>query len=170
VTDVLAAITARLRPLVGVTTTEHVGVLQRRDFLRFARAAGDEAYLARAAAGGADVCDAGDACAAPVLYLPGILHWSPPDESELRPDGLARRDAPGVEDEAVNVMHGGQTIEVHEPAREGMHVTVERTLRRAERKEGRVAPFLVVVTESRFVDEGARLLSVVADTILVVPR
>ena len=106
----------------------------------------------------------------PALYLPGILHWAPRPDAELRADGLAPSDAPGVGDEPVNVMHGGQAIELHAPAREGVRVRAERVMRRAERKTGSTSSFLAVVTETRFVDDAGRLLTAVDDTILIVPR
>ena len=167
-TDVLASIEARLREVVGTETSEDLGVLQRRDFLRFADAAGDEEYVAHLAA--VDPAGPAEPLRAPTLYLPGILHWAPLVESELRRTGSRHPTRPACMGRPVNVMHGGQAVEFHVAAREGMHVRVGRVVRRAERKAGRTSPFLVVVTESRFVGDGATLLTVVADTILIVPR
>ena len=106
-----------------------------------------------------------------MLYLPGTLHWAEgPAESELRPDGLSYRDAPGVEDEAVNVMHGGQDIRFFDRSREGMRVQARRHLRAVDRKAGRSGDFLVVTTTTEFVADGAAPLALVDDTVLVMPR
>ena len=165
--DVLSAVESRLAAAVGEETEEDLGVLRRLDFLRFAVAAEDGAYLERVAK-----IPAGERAPAPTLYLPGILHWTPgPLETELRPDGLARRDAPGVaDDDEVNVMHGGQDVELHAIVTEGMHVHALRRMTSAARKSGRSADFLVVQTTTRFMDSDATALATVVDTVLVVPR
>jgi N-terminal half of MaoC dehydratase len=164
--DPLAPIEARLRGRIGEATTEHLGVLRRHDFLRFAVATGDTDYLERMHA-----LPPGASAPAPALYVSGVLHWTPgPVEVELRPDGLTARDAPGVEGEAVNVMHGGQAITFHRQVCEGAAVRARRQLRRAERKAGRSAEFLLVVTTTQYHDGDDALLVTVDDTILVVPR
>ena len=165
--DPLDAIEHRLHSRLGAITTEDLGVLRRHDFLRFAVATADVDYL--------DLVDGlphGAPAPAPSLYLPGILHWTPgPAEADLRPDGLTERDAPGVDREAVNVMHGGQAITFGRLAHEDTRVCARRQLRSVERKVGRSAAFLVVVTTTEFFagEDDAPLLSV-DDTILVVPR
>ncbi len=165
-TDLLAPIEDRLRMRLGAVEVEDLGTPRRRDFLRFAVAAGDATYLELAA-----TLREGDLAPAPVLYLPGTLHWAEgPAEAELRPDGLSHRDAPGVEVEAVNVMHGGQDITFHGRAHEGTRVEARRRLRAVERKAGRTGDFLVVTTTTEFVADGETSLAVVDDTILVVPR
>jgi hypothetical protein len=164
--DPLAPVEARLRSRIGDTTTEHVGVLRRHDFLRFAVATGDTDYVERIHG-----LPPGAPAPAPALYLPGVLHWTPgPLEVELRPDGLTARDAPGVEGEAVNVMHGGQAITFHRQVWEGAAVRARRQLRRADRKTGRSSEFLLVVTTTQYQDGDDALLTTVDDTILVVPR
>jgi hypothetical protein len=164
--DVLAPIERRLRLRVGAEDVEDLGTLHRRDFLRFALAAGDTTYLELVAA-----LPEGELVPAPVLYLPGTLHWAEgPAESELRPDGLSDRDAPGVEDEAVNVMHGGQDIRFLDRSGEGMRVEARRHLRAVDRKAGRSGDFLVVTTTTEFVADGVARLALGDDVILVVPR
>jgi hypothetical protein len=145
---------------------EDLGRLERPAFLRFAVATGDDPYLERAARWPAD-----RPLVAPLLYLPGILHWTPgPLEAELHPDGLAPRDAPGVEpDDPVTVMHGGQSIGFAGPVLEGMRVAADRGAPSVRRVRGRSTDFLLVVTETRFVADGTPLLAL-EDTILVVPR
>jgi hypothetical protein len=160
------AIEQRLAGRLGVTTTEHLGVLHRRDFLRYALAAGDEVYVAATEALPAD-----ERALAPVMFLAGILHWTAgPHECELRADGLAARDAPGVGEEPVHIMHGGQAMTLHRRAVEGMDVTAHRRMHTADRKRGRADDFLVVVTTTTFVDESGETLAAVDDTILVLPR
>jgi hypothetical protein len=160
------AIERRLAAALGNTTTEALGVLQRREFLRYAAAAGDDAYVAAT-----ESIPSSEAALAPVMFLPGILHWtSGPHEHDLRGDGLAPRDAPGVEGENVNIMHGGQKIAFHRRAVEGMRVSAHRTTHTAQRKHGRAGDFLVVVTTTEFVDDTGDALATVDDTILVPPR
>jgi hypothetical protein len=158
----------RLASRVGNTEHEDLGVLTRRDFLRFATATNDQRYLEMVRAEPFD-----RAVPAPLLYLAGILHWaSGPSGAELRADGLARRDAPGVtepEDEHLNVMHGGQSIAFHARAYEGMEVRASRLLLSAQRKHGRDRNFLLVTTSTAFVASGTRLADV-DDTILVLAR
>ena len=164
--DPLAPIEARLQHRLGEETTEPVGILQRHDFLRFAVATGDSDYLTMV-----DGLPPDEPAPAPMLYLPGTLHWTPgPREADLRPDGLTGRDAPGVIDEAVNVLHGGQAIVLVRPALEGMKVRARRQLRRAERKAGRSGDFLLIQTTTRYDDDREQLLVTVDDTILVVVR
>ena len=164
--DPLASVEERLRSRVGEETTEELGILRRHDFLRFAVAVGDADYLEMVSR-----LAPGERAPAPALFLPGTLHWTPgPVEDDLRPDGLAARDAPGVGDEAVNVMHGGQAMTFHHAAYEGTRVRARRQVRRAERKTGRSARFLLVVTTTRYHDGDDVLLVTVDDTILVVPR
>ena len=156
----------RLLAAVGSSSTEELGVLNRRDFLRYALAAADDDYVATT-----EHVPLDERAAAPVMFLPGILHWTAgPHERELRADGLAARDAPGVTDEDVNVMHGGQRIEFHQRAIEGMRVVARRELRTVDRKQGRGGDFLVVVNHTRFLDEAETLLATVDDTILVLGR
>ena len=160
------AVEQRLRTAVGAPSMEDLGVLNRRDFLRYALAAGDDDYVATT-----EQLPLGARAAAPVMFLPGILHWTAgPHERELRADGLAARDAPGVTDEDVNVMHGGQRIEFHQRAVEGMRVVARRELRSVDRKHGRGGDFLVVVNHTQFLDETKTPLASVDDTILVIAR
>jgi hypothetical protein len=169
--DPLAAVESRLQAALGIEHTEDLGTLVRRHFLRFAVATGDEPYLARIAALPAD-----QRAPAPVLYLPGILHWTPgPLDHELRTDGLAPRDAPGIDaadaaGAALNVMHGGQAITFGRTAYEGTKVSARRRLVTATRKTGRAGDFLIAVTTTTFVDGDDDTLAMCDDTILVVPR
>jgi len=161
----LDVIEERLRSVLNAASTEDLGVLQRRDFLRYALAAGDDVYVTEA-----ERASENERLRSPVMFLPGILHWTVgPHERELRADGLAARDAPGVTDEAVNVMHGGQRIEFHRRATEGDRVTAHRMLVRVDRKRGRNGDFLVTVTTTRFVRESDELATV-DDTILILER
>jgi hypothetical protein len=164
--DPLASVEVRLRRRIGKEQIEHLGILRRDDFLRFAVATSDSHYLDLV-----DRLSPGAAAPAPPLFLPGILHWTPgPLEADLRPDGLTERDAPGVGEEAVNVMHGGQAITFDRTAYEGTDVRAKRRLRSVERKVGRSAAFLLIVTTTDFLDRDDLRFVTVDDTILVVPR
>jgi hypothetical protein len=166
ISDPLARVEAQLRLRLGEETAEHVGILRRHDFLRFAVATGDDDYLAMV-----ESLAPGVVASAPLLYLPGTLHWTPgPRGDDLRPDGLTDRDVPGVTDEPVNVLHGGQEMRFLRPAVEGMDVHAQRHLRRVARKAGRSGEFLVVLTTTRYHEHDGQLLVTVDDTILVVPR
>jgi N-terminal half of MaoC dehydratase len=165
--DPLAKVEERLRNQVGDITTERLGVLRRHDFLRFAVASADADYLELI-----DGLPPGAPAPAPTLYVPGILHWTPgPVEAELRSDGLTERDAPGVGEELVNVMHGGQVIAFHRPVCEGADLHARRMLRSVERKVGRASTFLLVIATTEFAagDDDSPLITV-DDSILVVPR
>ena len=152
----------RVTALIGVTNTEDLGILDLHHFRRFALACGD----ARSVDEADEVPDI-----APLMYLSGVLHWGAgPPEASLRIDGLARRDAPGVENEDVTVMHGGQQLTFHRAVRSGARVFAHRSVTEVKRREGRSGGFLAIDTVTRYQQDNGTALIDSIDTVLVLER
>ena len=92
-------------------------------------------------------------------------------EADLRPDGLTARDAPGVDGEAVNVMHGGQAMTFHARGLRG-HPRARPASAPPRRAQDGTLGSLPARRDDHALPAMATTCSLltVDDTILVVPR
>ena len=129
-------------PLVGVSTTEHLGRIEPLAAQRFAVAAGAK--------------PSGDPHP---LFLSSVMGWhAGPDESDLYPDGTAHGFVPGVPLSDVRLMGAGQDLEFHEPPEVGADVTLETTVTDVELKKGRSGDLLFIHLTRRYTTaDGTRL-------------
>ena len=136
-------------PLVGVSTTEHLGRIEPLAAQRFAVAAGAK--------------PSGDPHP---LFLSSVMGWhAGPDESDLYPDGTAHGFVPGVPLSDVRLMGAGQDLEFHEPPEVGADVTLETTVTDVELKKGRSGDLLFHLTR-RYTTADGTLLTTCRETFI----
>jgi acyl dehydratase len=149
----------QVKAQLGKTRRIPIGVINRRDFERFAVAVDDPNPL---------FFD--DACArahgysgaiAPPLYLSSVLGWeSGPPQDSLRPDGTPSNDAMAVPTGGLRLMGGGQELEFHRPITAATEVVIEFSVSNVELKQGRSGPLLVVQLQKKFLtSDGAPLVT-----------
>ncbi|MDE0195330.1 MAG: MaoC family dehydratase N-terminal domain-containing protein [bacterium] len=137
-------------PLVGVSTTEHLGRIEPLAAQRFAVAAG-----------------ALQSDAPHPLLLSSVMGWhAGPDESELYPDGTAHGFVPGVPLEDVRLMGAGQDLEFHEQPRMGSEVTLETTVSDVQLKHGRSGDLLLIHLTRRYTAADGTLLTTCRETFI----
>ena len=82
---------------------------------------------------------------APPLYLAAVFGWEVgPNDDDLRPDGLAARDALGFDLSGGEILGAGQSVEINRMVRAGWRGVVTRTVIGVQRKQGRSGAFLLV--------------------------
>jgi hypothetical protein len=134
----------RLQRELGVETVDDLGVLQRRDLLRFAVAA---AALRPGQEPPADV-----PVQAHPLFLSSVVSWTAgPQEIELDPDGLHPSTRHGLP-AGIRLMGAGQDVTFHTHAHEGTPVRVHTALTDVRLTSGRSGDLLVGTVTRRFVD------------------
>ena len=138
------------RPLVGVSTTEHLGLIESLAAQRFAVAAG-----------------AKPSEDPHPLFLSSVMGWQAgPDESDLYPDGTAHGFVPGVPLSDVRLMGAGQDLEFHEPPQVGSDVTLETTVTDVELKKGRSGDLLFIHLRRRYTSADGTLLTTCRETFI----
>lgn len=143
-----------------------IGAIHRREFQRFAVAAGDRnpLYFDEAAARAAGYAG----LVVPPLFLSAVMGWGAgPEEVALREDGLAESDAFLIPMRGLRVMGGGQEVEWHAPVLEGVQVTLRRELEEVRWREGRSGPLVLLVVVRRYVDAQGALLVSCRETFMV---
>lgn len=144
---------------VGATRREHLGVVRRRDFERFAVAAGDANPVyhddeAARAAGHPGVI-------AHPVFLSAVMGWrAGPDEADLRADGSWEDGLVGSILGGLRLMGGGQDIEVRRPLADGDDVTVETEVAALDLKTTERGDLLVLTLRRRYLDAGGAEISV----------
>ena len=139
----------QVKAQLGKTRRIPIGVINRRDFERFAAAVDDPNQLffddAFARAHGYS------GAIAPPLYLSSVLGWeSGPPQDSLRPDGIPSHDAMAVPVGDLRLMGGGQELEFHRPVTAAIEVVIEFSVINVELKQGRSGPLLVVQLQKKF--------------------
>ena len=137
-------------PLVGVSTTEHLGLVESLAVQRFAVAAGarhsDDPHP---------------------LFLSSVMGWQAgPEASELYPDGTADGFVPGLPLSGVRLMGAGQDLEFHEPPCVGADITLETTVTDVELKSGRSGDLLFIHLTRRYTDDDGTLLTTCRETFI----
>ena len=141
---------AQVKAQLGKTRRIPIGVINRRDFERFAAAVDDPNRLffddAFARAHGYS------GAIAPPLYLSSVLGWeSGPPQDSLRPDGIPSNDSMAVPMMGgLRLMGGGQELEFHRPVTAAIEVVIEFSVSNVELKQGRSGPLLVVQLQKKF--------------------
>ena len=137
-------------PLVGTSTTEHLGRIESLAAARFAVAAG-----------------AMQSGAPHPLFLSSVMGWhAGPGESELYPDGTAHGFVPGVPLADVRLMGAGQDLEFHEAPRVGSDVTLETTVSDVQLKHGRSGDLLFIHLTRRYTAADGTLLTTCRETFI----
>jgi len=161
----IPAVYEKVKLRIGKTERVKLGTIRERDFQRFAIAAGnrDPLFFDSAAAKAAGY----SAIIAPPLYLSSVMGWEagPPEEA-LRSDGTGGQEAAGLPVEGLRLMGGGQDLEFHHPATDGMEVTMELGPESVELKDGRSGQFLVITLTRRYRDQNDRLLVTCRETFI----
>lgn len=143
----------RLRAALGQEQSQRLDVLNGRDLERFAVASHDPRWT-WLRAGPSET-----APEAPLLYLSSVMGWDAgPAESELRADGSGLDETRGLPLDGVRLMGAGQSLEFHEPIREGYSVVVHTSLTDVEFKSGRSGDLLILQVSRRFTDQSGRPL------------
>ena len=142
-------------PLVGTSTTEHLGRIESLAAQRFAVAAG------------AVQSDAVQSDAPHPLFLSSVMGWpAGPDESALYPDGTAHGFVPGVPLADVRLMGAGQDLEFHAQPRAGAAVTLETTVSDVQLKHGRSGDLLLIGLTRRYTTADGTLLTTCRETFI----
>lgn len=137
-------------PLVGTSTTEHLGRIEQLAAQRFAVAAG-----------------AIPSAEPHPLFLSSVMGWQAgPDEQDLYPDGTAHGFVPGLPLGDVRLMGAGQDLEFHEPPQAGADVTLETTVSDVELKHGRSGDLLLIHLTRRYTDADGTLLTTCRETFI----
>ncbi|HLZ71906.1 MAG TPA: MaoC family dehydratase N-terminal domain-containing protein [Dehalococcoidia bacterium] len=150
-------ITDELRAQIGVEQETLLGEITLLDIQRYALTVGDlnplyfdEAYAKQTPYGG---------IVAPPNYLTAVITWGVgPQEGELSRDGLGLRRNEQAEGNARRRMAGGQELEFHQPVRPGDVVRCLTRTESMEQREGRSGPFVLIITEQRYVNQRDELL------------
>jgi hydroxyacyl-ACP dehydratase HTD2-like protein with hotdog domain len=165
--DPLDEVLARAAELTGREETERLGTPTVKEFCRFAAVFDDEEYIERAR----DDEAAGREVVAPALFLIATMGWDDgPIESELRPDGLSARESPCTHGSPVQQVHGGQSVSFGVPLVAGNELRAIRTLKSAQRKEGRSGPFVLLTVSTRFVTVDGIELAISDENMVVSPQ
>jgi hypothetical protein len=142
-----------LRTVLGQEQSQRLGALNGRDLERFAIASHDPRWASQ------DGRPSGTVPEAPPLYLSSVMGWSAgPRENELRADGSGLDETRGLPLDGVRLMGAGQSLEFHEPVREGDSVVVHTSLTDVELKTGRSGDLLILQISRRFTDDSGRPL------------
>ena len=162
----LEQVCARARAQAGQVVSETLGALSVRDFCRYAVATGDRDYPMAARLDDAR----GRPVLAPPLFVTGILGWDDgPATDDLRPDGLAPRDAPGTGDLPVTQVHGGQDVEIAERPAAGTVLRADRLIEGATAKRGRSGPLVVLRLATSFRDEHGTIMIASRESVVIRP-
>ena len=146
----IAELYEQCAPLVGTSTTEHLGRIESLAAQRFAVAAG-----------------AMQPDSPHPLFLSSVMGWhAGPGESELYPDGTAHGFVPGVPLADVRLMGAGQDLEFHEPPRAGSDVTLETTVSDVQLKHGRSGDLLFIHLTRRYTTADGTLLTTCRETFI----
>ena len=137
-------------PLVGTSTTEHLGRIESLAAERFAVAAG-------AVRSGTPH----------PLFLSSVMGWQAgPAADDLYPDGTAHGFVPGVPLAEVRLMGAGQDLEFHEQPEVGADVTLETTVSDVELKHGRSGDLLFIHLTRRYTAADGTLLTTCHETFI----
>ncbi|GAA4236187.1 hypothetical protein GCM10022254_45200 [Actinomadura meridiana] len=139
----LAEAYERLRPLIGTSGPPTRGHVDRRDFARFALAAGDPnpIYQDDVAAQGAGH----PAAIAPPVFVSSVQEWGiGKPMAGLRADGTGSERTGWLPLDGLRLMGGGQDLELHEPVLDGTELTITCVLEDVVLKHGRSGPFLLL--------------------------
>ena len=161
----IPAVYEKVKAQLGKTERVKLGTIRERDFQRFAVAGGNNnpLFFDAAAAKAASY----PAVIAPPLFLSSVMGWEPgPLEEVLRSDGTGGQEVAALPVEGLRLMGGGQDLEFHRPAADGMEVTMELGPENVELKDGRSGQFLVITLTRRYRDQNDRLLVTCRETFI----